>query len=712
MNSQMKNSKKYITVLLALLCHFTFAQNKNKTYKPAIKQTKVQTSKLDRSKLPEAAPAPLIKIGKAENFTLENGLKVYVVRNAKLPRVAFNLVLDRDPLLEGDRAGLTSAVGSLMATGTKTRTKEQYDEEVDFIGANISTSSTGIYAASLKKHTEKLLNIMGDVVLNPNFQQAELDKIIKQMKSGLADAKENPNAIASKVSSLVLFGKNHPYGEQMTNQTVDNITIEACNQYYNTYFKPNIGYLAVVGDISAAEAKTLINKHLGAWKSGSVPRQSITIPAQIAKTKVILVDRPSAVQSVISVVNTANLKYGSPDVIKSRITNDILGGGDARLYTNLREKHGYTYGAYSSLSADKYVGKFSAGASVRNAVTDSALTELMKELRLIRNSPPTEAELSRTKNDLNGSFVFSLESPQTVANFAINTARYNLPADYYSNYLKNIDQTTDKDVHAMAQQYIKPDNCYIVVVGKASEIADKLKQFGEVEYYDADGNKTTAPEAPKPIEKGITAESVLGKYLNAIGGKEKLATVNDVAMSYTGQIPNGPALIISIQKKGATKSLQEVKMMGNTVQKIVVNGATAKMINQGQTAELKDDELKQAIAKASQFYEIDPEKAGLKTTIEGSEKINGVDCTKVGFAIGNSKWTEYYDNTSGLKIKSVESKKTPNGDVEVAIEYADYKDFEGIKFPSIMKQNMGPMTLELKLEGVKINKGIEDKLFE
>ncbi len=708
----MKNSKKYIILLLAFVCNITYAQNKGKKYVPKASSPISVGEKLDRTKLPTPAPAPTIKIGKAENFTLENGLKVYVVRNSKLPKVAFNLVLDRDPLIEGNKAGLTSVVGSLLATGTKSRSKVQYDEEVDFIGANISTSSTGIYAASLKKHTEKLLSIMADVVLNPDFKQEELDKIKKQIKSGLADSKENPNAIAAKVTSVVLFGKNHAYGEQMTNETVDNISIEACNEYFNTYFKPNIGYLAVVGDITSTEAKTLINKYLGTWKAGTVPRQSMTIPGEILKTKVILVDRPSAVQSVISVVNTASLKFGSPDVIKSRIANDILGGGDARLYNNLREKHGYTYGAYSSLNPDKYIGKFSAGASVRNAVTDSALTELMNELHLIRTSPPTETELSRTKNDLNGSFVFSLESPQTVANFAINTARYNLPGDYYSNYLKNIEQTTEKDVHAMAQQYIKPDNCYIIVVGKASEIADKLKKFGEIDYYDAEGNKTTAPVAPKPIEKGITAETILGKYIAAIGGKEKLMTVKDLEMNYSGQIPNGPALAISIQKKGESKSLQEVKVMGNTMQKMVVNGATAKMTMQGQTTELKGDELQQSIAKASQFYEINPEKAGLKTSLDGTEKVNGKDCTKVTFSIGNSKWTEYYENATGLKIKSVESKKGPTGDVEVAVEYADYKEFEGVKFPSIMKQNMGPMTLELKLESVKINQGIEDKRFE
>ncbi len=709
----MKNS---IIIILALITQLSFGQSKKKytkytqKYKP---KTGIQVTKLDRSKLPDPAPAPIIKIGKAENFTLANGLKVYVVKNSKLPRVAFSLVLDRDPLVEGNLTGLTSAVGDLLSTGTQSKSKEQYDEEVDFIGATISTSSTGIYAASLKKHTDKLVSLMADVILNPNFKQEELDKIKKQMKSGLASSKDNPDAIASKVASVLLFGKNHAYGEQMTNETVDNITIDACNSYFNTYFKSNIGYLAVVGDITSNEAKTLITKYLGSWKSGTVPRQNIPIPSQISKTKVILVDRPSSVQSVISVINTADLNIGSPDVIKAKIANDILGGDDARLYTNLREKHGYTYSPYSSLSADKYVGRFNAGASVRNAVTDSALTELMNELNLIRNLAPTDAELSRTKNDLNGSFVFSLESPQTVANFAINTARYNLPGDYYSNYLKNIDQTTNDDVLAMAQRYIKPNNCYIVVVGKAVEIAEKLKKFGEIEYYDSEGNKVAAPAPPKAIEKGITVESILNRYITAIGGKEMALGVKDIEMNYSGQVPNGgPVIVVSIQKKGTDKSIQEVKVMGNTMQKTVVNGNASIMNMRGQTSELKGAELQQAVAKAYNFYEIDPQKAGLKTSLEGVEKVGGKECTKVGFAIGDSKWVEFYDNSTGLKIKSVETKKGPTGDVEITVEYAEYKETDGVKYPTLLKQNMGPMTLELKLESIKTNKGIDDKVFD
>lgn len=689
----MKNIHILITIIFAI-SNQVFAQKK-----------------LDRTKLPAAKPAPIIKIGKADNFTMPNGLKVYVVKNTKLPRVAFNLVIDRDPILEGKMAGLTSAVGDLLSTGTKNRTKDEYDEETDYIGANITTSSTGIYAASLKKHTEKLLDLMSDVLLNPNFTEVELDKLKKQMKSNLASSKDDPNAIATKVSQVILFGKDHPYGEQMTTETVDNITIDACTSYYNTYFKPNIGYLAVVGDITLEEAKKLVGKHFGTWQSGNVPRKITASSRATEKTKVILVDRPNSVQSVINIVNTADLRIGSPDVIRARITNDILGGGEARLYNNLREKHGYTYGAYSRLTSDKIIGKFSANASTRNAVTDSSITEFMKELNSIKNTQPTDDELIRTKNDITGDFVFSLENPQTVANFALNTARYNLPGDYYSNYLKNVEATTAEEVQNIAQKYIKPENCYIVVVGKASEIAEKLKKFGEIEYYDVDGNKVLPPTPPKPIEKGITVETILEKYINAIGGKEKVAAVKDLVMNMTGNIPNGPAIITTITKKAPNKSIQEVKVMGNIMQKVVVDGTNAVSNSRGQETSLKDAELQQALAKAAIFYELDPKKAGLKASLAGTEKINGKDCTKIEYSIGEAKWTEYYENTTGLKFRTTETRKSPTGDLQTSVDYADYKETDGVKFPSSIKQNMGQMQIELILESIKVNKGVEDKVF-
>ena len=428
-------------------------------------------AQLDRSKLPQAGPAPEVKIGNAESFVLSNGLKVYVVENHKLPSIAFSLVVDIDPIVEGKNAGYISTAGQLLRTGTKNRSKDKLDEEIDFLGADLATSATSIYASGLSKHADKIMAIVSDIILNPEFKQEELEKIRKQTLSGLAYQKDDPDAISGRVRSAIMFGKEHPYGEMETEETVNSITLEMCNKYFETYFRPNVSYLAIVGDITKAKAKSMVEKYLSKWAKKDVPQNTFPTPKAPIVNKVNLVDRANSVQSVVSVCYPVELKIGSDDAMKATVANLILGGNStARLFMNLREAKAYTYGAYSSLNSDKLIGSFSASTKVRNTVTDSAVTEIMKEMKKIRNEKVTDKELEDAKNYIAGNFIRGLEQPSTVANFAINIARYNLPKDYYKNYLKNLNTVTVEDVQAIAKKYIKPNNAYIVVVGSGEEV--------------------------------------------------------------------------------------------------------------------------------------------------------------------------------------------------------------------------------------------------
>lgn len=666
---------------------------------------------VDRSKLPTDAPAPQIKIGKPATFSLPNGLKVFVVENHKLPRVAFNLVLDREPILEGDKAGYVDIAGQLMRSGTKTRTKEQLDEAVDFIGANLSTSPTGAYGLSLTKHTPKLLALMADVILNPSFPQAELDKIKKQTKSGLAAQKDNPNAIVGKVSSVVMFGKNHPYGEQSTEATVDRVTVADCQTYYNTYFRPNIGYLAVVGDITPAEARTQIEKALGSWQRGDVPKPTYAAPVVPSKTKIAIVDRPASVQSVINIVYPVQLKPYSSETILASVTNDILGGGEARLFNNLREKHGYTYGAYSNLSGDRLVGRFRASASVRTAVTDSAVAEFMNELKAIGSGRVTADELKQTKNGLSGGFVFSLEDPQTIANFAINTARYSLPDDFFANYLKSIDAATDADVETVAKKFVKPENAYIVVVGKASEFADKLKKYGDIEYYDTDGNKVAAPTPVKAAPAGLTAEQVIDNYIKAIGGKEAVSKIADVSMTMSTEM-QGQALQITRKQKGPNRFSMAINAMGMEVMKQTSDGTKVAQSGMQGSKTIEGQEAKASILTGSLFPELHFAENGVKSTLTGTEKVAGKDAYKIVHTTGDGiTWSDFYDVTTGLKTQTMITQKAPTGDVVVTVIYSDYQEANGVKFPRTLNQNLGPVQMALKVDQLDVNKGLKDSDF-
>jgi len=234
---------------------------------------------------------------------------------------------------------------------------------------------------------------------------------------------------------------------------VQNIDRASVIGFYQTYFKPNIAYMAIVGDINRKEAQKLIKKYFGNWERGEVPKNIFKVPEAPSKTLVAMVDRPQSVQSIINVSYPVNLKPGSEDAIKARVMNTILGGGfSSNLMQNLREDHGFTYGARSSLSGDKLIGNFNASASVRNEVTDSSVVEFLYELNRIRTENVSEEQLKSIKNYITGGFARSLENPQTIANFAINIERYNLPKDYYANYLMNIEAVSVADVKEMAQK--------------------------------------------------------------------------------------------------------------------------------------------------------------------------------------------------------------------------------------------------------------------
>ncbi|MBP6810162.1 MAG: insulinase family protein, partial [Saprospiraceae bacterium] len=465
-----------ISISLLLAACSPKAADKTSSTKPAPSPTPtVSASKAPKIPLPTGdvrknAPAPgnapMVQIGKAETFKLENGLTVILVENHKLPKVSYRIFVDKDPVLEKDAAGYLDMVGELLSKGTTTRTKPQIDEQVDFLGASLFSDANGVNGSCLSKHSDKLLEIMSDVLLNPVFPQEELDKSKKRAESGLASQKDDANAIAGIVASVLRYGKDHPYGENMTEATLAKINLEQIKNHYNIYFKPNISYLVVTGDVTKAQAEKQAKQYFGKWAKGVVPTHNYGVPRAPEKTQVDFVHKAGAVQSVINITYPVDLQPGTPDVIPSRVTNTILGGYfNSRLNNNLREGHGWTYGSGSSLNPDKLVGSFNASASVRNVVTDSSIIEALKEMRRLSNEKVDQAELQVVKNVMAGNFSRSLEEPGTVATFALNTARYKLPADYYEKYLEVLQNVSAEQVQAMAQKYIRPNQAHILVVG-------------------------------------------------------------------------------------------------------------------------------------------------------------------------------------------------------------------------------------------------------
>jgi predicted Zn-dependent peptidase len=666
--------------------------------------------KVDRSKAPAAGPAPKIQIGSYQLFTLDNGLKVIVVENHKLPTVSYSLQLDLDPIKEGDKAGYTSLAGSLMSAGTDTKTKDQISSSIDFIGANFSTSSDGIYADCLTKHSETLLTIINDVLLHPSFPETELEKEKKKTISGLASEQTDPNSISSRIGNMVKYGKSHPYGEQMTEATLKNITREDLVTYYNTYFRPNAAYLVIVGDINLETAKNQANKYFGTWAKGDVPKLKVRAPKVPAGNEVVFVPVPGAVQSVIDITYPIDLLPATSDALVASVLNNILGGSgfQTRLMQNLREDKAYTYGAYSEITPDDYVGYFSAGASVRNEVTDSSITQFMYEITKLTTEPVDEKTLQIIKNIMTGQFARSLERPQTVARFAKNIERYQLPKNFYETYLERLNAVTAQDVMALAARVLLPNNAYITVVGN-KEIEKTLLPFdkdGKIMKFNTDGSVYVEM---KPIPAGVTVETVVNQYVQAMGGTDKLSKIKTVVQK--GFLDVGMAKLDMTTEIIANQALKvTMSMNGNPMMIQTWDGTNLKMSQMGQNIEADAAAIQQAKIQCDLLADTHLSQYGITSVLKGIEVMNGKDVYVVENTDSfGSISTDYYDVASGLKNKTISVQKQGDKTETSETTILEYKEVDGIKFPSRIKTSASGQNMEVVISEVILNAKLKKK---
>jgi len=367
---------------------------------------------------PKPGPSPTINIKKPVSFTMPNGLKVLVVEDHKLPRVSFNLSIDTAPYAEGDKKGVDELTGSLIGNGSMAIAKDTFNEEIDFLGADINFSTNGAYASGLSKYSKRILELMADGALNPNFTQEEFDKEKDKLIEGLKTQEKSVPVVAGRVENVLVFGKEHPDGEYLSEKTINNVSLADVKSHYETYFVPEHAYLVVIGDVKFKETKKMVEKLFGSWVKASAPNISYTAPKNVQYTQINFVDMPNAVQSEISLVNSVSLKLSDPDYFPVIVANQVLGGDfNSYLNMNLREAHGWTYGARSSIGVNKYtVTKFKANSQVRNMVTDSAVVEFIKEIKRIRTEKVTDEALNNVKAGYVGRFVMQVEKPRNACN--------------------------------------------------------------------------------------------------------------------------------------------------------------------------------------------------------------------------------------------------------------------------------------------------------
>lgn len=672
-------------------------------------------AQIDRSKQPQPGPAPKIDLKSPQEFTLKNGMKVMVVENHKLPRVTFSLNIDNKPETEGAKAGMSSLLGGMMGNGTTSIPKDEFNEEIDFLGARLSFSSSGAFASGLIQYSDRILELMAEAAIHPLLVEEEFLKEKERLIEGLKTQEKSVDAVASRVGNALSFGVNHPYGEFVSTETVNNISFGDVTGFYEESFNPTNAYLVVVGDVDFKTIKSQIEKRFNKWtKSLDIQTNVPEATPNAQYTQINFVDMPNAVQSNIVLTNNVDLKMNDPDYHAVLIANKILGGGfDSYLNMNLREKHAYTYGARSSVNADKYIARFRASTAVRNAVTDSAVVQTLKEVKRIKEEPVDPVALKNAKASYVGDFVLALENPQTVARYALNIKLNNLPKDFYETFLQKINAVTAEDVTRVANKYFKPENARIIIVGKGSEVLENLEKTGiPILYFDTYANSVEKPKFSKPIPDGVTTQTVLDDYFKAVGGKDeakKVKTVwTDANVTIEG-MPFSPLGEMKAMVPNKTSLEMSIEGMG-VIMKQKFNGTTGYMEQQGAKLELTEDQIADQKVENSIFPELSYDPSDL--TLESVVSIDGKDAYKIKVTLNGKDAFRYYDVETGYLVRAEKTTEAQGQTFTTVEDYGNYSPVKGMMYPYSISVATGPQVILMNVTNHRVNEGVTEKDFE
>jgi len=463
----------------------------------AMSPTAAQTP-LDRTKPPALPATPDVRLPAIQKAALSNGLAVWLVEDHELPTVVMNLVIrsgsERDP---AGKAGTASLTADMLDEGTKTRSALAIADELDFIGASLGVFSDmdGSYVTlnTLTKHLDKALAVFADVVAHPSFPAQEFDRLRKQRVTTLLTQQDQPGAMATNAYNRILYGADHPYGHNVLGSTasVGALTREDLTAFYATHYRPNNAALIVVGDITMASARAMLEPLLNVWKPAPIPPAPPAAAPASGKRRIYLVDKPGAAQSEIRIGAPA-MPRSSPDFFPAGVMNRILGGQfSSRLNLNIREQKGYSYGVRSGFTMMRAGGPFTASGGVITAKTDSALKEFFHEMDRMHAEGITAEELTFALKGINGAFPLTFETPGQVGTALRNIYLYDLPENYYTTYIGNFNRVTLAEVKAMSQKYLDTSSMVVVVVGDVKTIRPGIEamKFGEVTVVDTEGKK-------------------------------------------------------------------------------------------------------------------------------------------------------------------------------------------------------------------------------
>ena len=493
MKCQMRSRLSMQAAAIAVMAAVFAATGSAQTQNDAAHDKSLPTSKVERlNRAPVSKDILKVKFPRPIETALPNGVSLMILEDHRFPLVTVQFEVDgAGPMYEpGDEPGLAGAAARLMTEGTKTRTSKQIAEQIDSLGASISSNAgfgsgaAVVSASGLSDKFEQWFALTVDVLLHPSYPADELAQYKSRAKSALLRQRSEPGFLAVQTLNRALYGSYPAAVVSATPESLDALTPEKLADWHAEHFAPQNTILAISGDVHADTLIPKLREWLAEWQRTKAPVHFVPGPAPASKEKIFLVDRPGSVQTLLQMGNLA-IDRTSADYPALVVLNEVLGAGSAsRLFLNLREEKGYTYGVYSNIVARKYAGPWTAGGNLRTEVTDGAMTEFLRELNRIRDEKVPEDELDAARRSVVARFALSLESPQQLIAAAITRRAYKFPADYWDKYPTQIAAIKADDVQRVARKYIDPGTMQVVAVGDAGKIKPVLEKYGPVEMVD------------------------------------------------------------------------------------------------------------------------------------------------------------------------------------------------------------------------------------
>jgi zinc protease len=659
-------------------------------------------------------PAPEVKIPEIPSFTLSNGMKVYLLENHELPLVGgFALVRTGNLFDPKDKIGLAELTGTVMRSGgTKSKTGEQLDEQLENIAASVETgigeSSGRVSFNALKENTDQVLAVFQDVLMNPEFRQDKLDLAKSQIRSSISRRNDDPGSILGRSFPEIVYGRDNPYGWRMEYEHIDNIKRDDLIAFYKRYFFPSNIILAVQGDFKTAEMRAKLEKTFDGWTARQQPVPDFPPVAAKPAPGVYLAPKQDVTQTSFAFGHLGG-ELRDPNFPALSVMSNILGGSfSGRLFKNVRTKLGLAYSVSGGWGATyDHPGLFEVSGSTKSSSTVDTIQASLNEVNKMRSSEVTDQELDTAKQSVLNSFVFFFDSPSKTLGRVVTYEYYGYPKDFIFQYQKGVQAVTKADVLRVAKQYLKPENISIVAVGKPSDFGKPLTTLGPVKEIDLSipepGKKSDAPKADSAsLERG---RKLLQRAQQAAGGADKLSAINDFTESVQASINTPQGTMQAKQtnqwtKAGSFRQTQELPF-GKVI--AFYDGKSNWLSSPQGTMEMPPPVLRQMQGeKARSMFELLLADKNPNLTVNAIAD-NAVEITPKQ---GDSVQIEF-DPSTGLPARYKYQSMGAQGPSSVESNISDWREVGGIRLPyKFVIERGGQKFAEATVSEWKLNGGL------